>query len=73
MLFRSQDYQLSYSVTKRSGLYLKSFFQFEHISSFPLLFSGTRNNVVASVELGFLPQWGRSTTLSNSNAGSPSR
>jgi capsule assembly protein Wzi/PAP2 superfamily protein len=54
-----QDYQSTYSFTSRSGLYVKSFLQFEHISSFPLLFPGARNNVVASVEFGFLPQWGR--------------
>jgi len=68
-----QDYQLSYSITRRSGLYLKSFLQFERISSFPLLFPGSRNNVVASVEIGFLPQWGRSVIQPNSTAGSPSR
>jgi hypothetical protein len=54
-----QDYQAGYSFTSHSGLFVKSVLQFEHISSFPLLFSGARNNVVASVELGFLPQWGR--------------
>ena len=54
-----QDYQVSYSVTKRSGLYFKGFLQFEHIFSYPLLFPGSRNNLVASIELGFLPQWGR--------------
>jgi Capsule assembly protein Wzi/PAP2 superfamily len=70
---RWQDYQASYSVTKRNAFYLKIIFQFEHIASFPLLFSGSRNNVVASVELGFLPQWGRSSTLSDSPAGSSSR
>lgn len=53
-----QDYQVSYSVTKRSGLYFKGFLQFEHIFSYPLLFPGSRNNLVASIELGFLPQWG---------------
>ena len=54
-----QDYQVSYSVTRRSGIYFKGFLQFEHIFSFPLLFSGSRNNLVASIELGFLPQWRR--------------
>jgi membrane-associated phospholipid phosphatase len=63
------DYQASYSRTSRSGLYLKGFLQLEHISSFPLLFSGARNNVVASVELGFLPQWGkRQSTPSTATA-----
>jgi hypothetical protein len=54
-----QDYQSTYSFTSHSGLFVRSFLQFEHISSFPLLFPGARNNVVASVEFGFLPQWGR--------------
>jgi Capsule assembly protein Wzi/PAP2 superfamily len=53
-----QDYQASYSVTRLSGVYLRALLQFEHISYFPLLFQGSRNNVVASIELGFLPQWG---------------
>jgi hypothetical protein len=62
-----QDFQASYSVTKRSGLYFKGFFQFEHISSYPLLFAGSRNNVVAAIELGFLPQWGRHAASSTSS------
>jgi hypothetical protein len=53
-----QDFQASYSIAKRSGVNLKSFVQFEHISSFPLLFPGSRNNFTAGLELGFLPQWG---------------
>jgi Capsule assembly protein Wzi/PAP2 superfamily len=74
-----QDYQASYSTSRRSGVYLKGFVQFEHIFSYPLLFSGSRNNLVAAVELGFLPQWGRhaaapGTSASpngNSSVGSP--
>jgi membrane-associated phospholipid phosphatase len=54
-----QDFQTSYSLTSRTGLYVKSVFQFEHISSFPLLFPGSRNNVTASIEIGFLPQWAK--------------
>ena len=54
-----QDFQTSYSYTSRSGIYLKSLLQIEHISSFPLLFPGSRNNVTASIEIGFLPQWGK--------------
>jgi hypothetical protein len=53
-----QDFRATYSITRPSGLYAKSFVQFEHISSFPLLFPGSRANVTAAVELGFLPQWG---------------
>jgi hypothetical protein len=52
-----QDFQASYAVAQHSGVYLKTFFQVEHISSFPLLFAGSRNNVTAAIELGFLPQW----------------
>jgi membrane-associated phospholipid phosphatase len=70
-----QDYQASYSVTRRSGLYFKGLLQFEHIFAYPLLFPGSRNNLVASVELGFLPQWGRqsavSTTVENTQTGRP--
>lgn len=67
-----QDFQASYSITKRSGIYLKGFVQFEHIFSYPLLFEGPRNNVVAALEFGVLPQWGRhaaasSTAIMNAN------
>jgi hypothetical protein len=54
-----QDYQASYSWTGRTGVYVKSVLQFEHIISFPLLFPGSRNNLVASIEIGIFPQWGR--------------
>lgn len=53
-----QDFQSAYSVTTRSGAYIKGFFQFEHIFSYPLLFTGSKNNVTAGIEIGFLPQWG---------------
>ena len=53
-----QDFQGAYSVTTRSGAYIKSFLQSEHISSYPLLFAGSKNNVTAGIEIGFLPQWG---------------
>jgi hypothetical protein len=52
-----QDYSVAYSVTKRSGFYWKGLLQFEHIFSYPLLFSGSKNNVTAAVEIGFLPPW----------------
>jgi hypothetical protein len=61
-----QDFQTGYSVTRPSGVYWKGFFQFEHISSFPLLFPGSRNNVTAALELGFLPQWGRHSGTTDS-------
>jgi Capsule assembly protein Wzi/PAP2 superfamily len=63
-----QDYQASYSTTKRSGVYLKGFVQFEHIFSYPLLFQGSRNNLVAALELGFLPQWGRRAASASESA-----
>jgi hypothetical protein len=63
-----QDFQASYSVTSHSGIYVKSFVQFEHISSYPLLFSGSRNNLVASVELGFRPPLARHQNASGSIA-----
>jgi len=73
------DFQASYSVAKRSGVYLKGFLQVEHIVSYPLLFPGSPNNVTAAVELGILPRWdrhaARSTPLEtrqgNQTAGSP--
>jgi hypothetical protein len=52
-----QDYQTSYAFTSHSGFYLKGLLQLEHIFSFPLLFPGARNNVVASLEIGFLAPW----------------
>jgi Capsule assembly protein Wzi/PAP2 superfamily len=73
------DVMASYSVTTHSGVYLKCFFQFEHILSFPLLFPGSRNNVTAGLELGFLPPWSRypdtsgSNRPTNSNPGGTSR
>jgi hypothetical protein len=51
-----QDYSLGNEITWRSGLYLKSQLQYEHISRYPLLFSGPRNNVAATIELGLIPQ-----------------
>ncbi len=50
---RWQDYTLRHEARFSSGLYVKSFVQFEHIASFPALFPGRVNNVTASVELGF--------------------
>jgi hypothetical protein len=61
-----QDYQASYSVTRSSGIYFKGVLQFEHIFSYPLLFSGSRNNIVAEVEIGFLPQWRRAAASPDS-------
>ena len=47
-----QDYRVTHELALRSGVYLRSFVQFEHIANFPLLFSGARNNLTASLEIG---------------------
>jgi hypothetical protein len=48
-----QDYAIKNEMYLRSGLYLKSQVQYEHISRYPLLFNGPQNSVAAIVELGF--------------------
>jgi membrane-associated phospholipid phosphatase len=50
-----QDYAGRHEIHMRSGLYLKSQVQYEHISRYPLLFSGPQHNLTMNVELGFLP------------------
>jgi Capsule assembly protein Wzi len=67
-----QDFSAMHSITLSSGAYVKMMLQFEHISKYPLLFSGPQNNVVASVEFGFLPAWvrhGRDTASSSLSTG----
>jgi hypothetical protein len=51
-----QDYALRNEIYLRSGLYVKSALQVEHISRFPLLFQGPQNNFTATVEVGFSPE-----------------
>jgi hypothetical protein len=34
---------------------VKSAFQYEHISHFPILFTGPQNNFAVTLEIGFLP------------------
>ena len=53
-----QDYGLQFQTLQKSGIYLKGSFQVEHISSYPVLFQGSVNNVTASVEVGFAPAGG---------------
>jgi hypothetical protein len=48
-----QDYTVKSETYLRSGLYLKSQLQYEHISRYPLLFNGPQKNVTAVVELRF--------------------
>ena len=54
-----QDYGLRQEVELRSGLYLKSQLQYEHISRYPLLFSGPQSNVTATIEMGLVPRRSR--------------
>ncbi len=50
-----QDYSFGHEISLRSGWYVKSQLQYEHLSRYPILFSGPRSNVTAMVEIGFLP------------------
>jgi hypothetical protein len=47
------DFGVRHELQLRSGIYVKSAFQFERIGRYPILFSGRANNVTASLELGF--------------------
>jgi len=51
-----QDYGLRNEMSIRSGFYVKSALQFEHISRFPLLIHGPQNNITAIMEVGFSPE-----------------
>jgi membrane-associated phospholipid phosphatase len=48
-----QDYSLQNQMSFRSGFYLKTQVQYEHISRYPILFNGPQRNVAAIVEFGF--------------------
>ena len=48
-----QDYSLSNALYLKSGFYIKSQLQYEHISHYPILFSGVQRNFTANVEMGF--------------------
>jgi hypothetical protein len=50
-----QDYSLNNSLYLKSGFYIKSEFQYEHISHYPILFTGVRRNFTAALEMGFSP------------------
>jgi len=50
-----QDYGLINEIHSRNGLYMKTEFQYEHISRYPILFSGPQNNFTAIMEAGFQP------------------
>src|SRR5260370_3038605 len=51
-----QDYALQNAMYLRNGFYVRSELQYEHISRYPLLFSGVQQNVTAALELGFIPE-----------------
>jgi membrane-associated phospholipid phosphatase len=51
-----QDYGLRTEFSLKSGVYLKSEVQYEHISHYPILFNGRQRNITAIVELGFSPR-----------------
>ena len=51
-----QDYAFRHEMELRSGVYMKSQLQYEHISSYPILFSGPQSNMTAVVEIGFAPR-----------------
>jgi membrane-associated phospholipid phosphatase len=50
-----QDYGLSHEMYLKSGFYLKSQFQYENISHYPILFHGPQRNITAILEAGFMP------------------
>lgn len=51
-----QDYGVQNELTLHSGFYVKSELQYEHISRYPLLFTGPQQNISAILEVGFYPQ-----------------
>lgn len=51
-----QDYTWTDDLNLKSGFYLKSEVQYEHISHYPILFNGPQNNVTAILEFGFSPR-----------------
>lgn len=52
-----QDYAVNNQLYWKSGVYLKTQVQYEHISHYPILFNGPQNNVAAIVEFGFSPDY----------------
>jgi hypothetical protein len=53
------DYAVRHEYFSRSEIYVRSSMQYEHILSFPMLFSGRVNNLAASLEFGFSPEPGK--------------
>jgi Capsule assembly protein Wzi len=50
-----QDYSVRNETHLRSGFYMKTELQYEHVSRYTLLFNGPQNNFTAIVEAGFQP------------------
>jgi membrane-associated phospholipid phosphatase len=50
-----QDYGLSNEMYLQNGFYMKSEFQYENISHYPMLFHGPQRNITAVLEVGFSP------------------
>jgi len=50
-----QDYAVRNEMHLKSGFYLKSELQYEHISRYPVLFTGPQRNFTAIAEIGFSP------------------
>ena len=48
-----QDYSLINALYLKSGFYMKSQLQYEHISHYPILFNGVQRNLTATLEMGF--------------------
>jgi hypothetical protein len=48
-----QDYGLKSEAYFKSGIYVKSQIQYEHISHFPILFQGPQHNITGILEFGF--------------------
>lgn len=50
-----RDYSVAHEIILHSGLYVKSFVQYEHIGHFPILFPASTSNLTAWVEVGLFP------------------
>jgi hypothetical protein len=51
-----QDYSVRNEMYLRSGFYMKTELQYEHISRYPVLFNGPQRNITAILEVGFSPR-----------------
>ncbi len=51
-----QDYSVRNEMHLRSGFYMRTELQYEHISRYPVLFNGPQRNITAILEVGFSPR-----------------